>query len=533
MSGSNFNKTMLLVLDGYGLKEPGANNAISQANTPDMNRLFANNPHSILKASGEAVGLPAGYMGNSDVGHLTIGVGRQHFQDFARILKDIDTGDFYKNPVFLEAFNKAKEHQSATHLFILLSDAGVHSHLDHLYAMLKLCKMQGLKEVYVHAIMDGRDTPPNSGVEYMKLLQKKLAEIGVGKVATIQGRYFIKDRDNKWDRIEKGYNVLTAGIGVQAEDPVAAIKQAYADQQKIKNETGSEQKVSDEFIDPIVLTADGKLFGLIKDGDVVINLDFRADRAIPLSYCLTQDDKEFKANKNGGFERRVKPAVHYVCMTRYANNIKTPVAFEPIAISNTLGEIISNNGLKQLRIAETEKFKHVTKFFDGGKDMELKGAERALIPSPKVATYDLQPEMSAFEVLDTWKEKIQSGKFDFIVMNLANPDMVGHTGILSAAVKAVEVVDKCVGDIVELTQKLGWKLLIIADHGNSEEMVDHNQEPHTAHTQNDVPCIYVGADADQVTLKNGGLSDIAPTILDMIGLAKPAEMTGESLIIRG
>jgi 2,3-bisphosphoglycerate-independent phosphoglycerate mutase len=506
---------VLMVLDGYGLNDNPEGNAIAMAKTPVMDRLMKECPFVKGNASGLAVGLPDGQMGNSEVGHMNIGAGRIIYQDLTRITKAIEDGDFFENKVLLGAIENCKKNDSDLHLWGLLSDGGVHSHISHVYGLLEMCKKNGLDRVYVHAFLDGRDTPPASGKDYVAALQDKMAEIGVGKVASLSGRYYAMDRDNNWDRVEKAYKSLTTGEGVQAEDAVQAMADSYAN------------GVTDEFVLPTVITKDGKPLSLVKDGDSVIFFNFRPDRAreITRAFC----DDQFT-----GFERPFLNLT-YVCFKDYDETIPNKhIAFEKESVKNTLGEYLAACGKKQLRLAETEKYAHVTFFFNGGVEEPNVDEARILVNSPKeVATYDLKPEMSAPEVGMDLVEAIKSDKYDVIIINFANPDMVGHTGVIPAAVAAVERVDQLVGDAVAAVKDVDGAMFICADHGNAEKMVDYETgKPHTAHTTNPVPFILVNYD-ESYTLREGGcLADIAPTLLQIMGLAQPAEMTGKSLLMK-
>lgn len=507
---------VLMVLDGYGLNDKTEGNAIAMAKTPVMDRLMKECPFAPGNASGLAVGLPDGQMGNSEVGHMNIGAGRIIYQDLTSITKAIEDGDFFTNEALSEAVHNCKKNHSDLHLWGLLSDGGVHSHNTHLYGILELCKREGLSNVYVHPFLDGRDTPPASGKDYVAELVDKMKEIGVGKVATISGRYYAMDRDNNWDRVEKAYAALVYGEGVKATDPVQAVADSYA------NET------TDEFVMPTVIEENGKPLTTVKDGDSVIFFNFRPDRAreITRAFC---DDSFMGFDRKGG-----RKNLTYVCFKDYDESIPNKmIAFKKQSIANTLGEYLAKNGLKQLRLAETEKYAHVTFFFNGGVEEPNKDEERILVKSPSVATYDLQPQMSAPEVSEKLNAAITSGAYDVIIINFANPDMVGHTGVIPAAVAAVECVDACVGAAVEAVKKVDGALFICADHGNAEKMIDYETgEPHTAHTTNPVPFILVNYD-DGVKLREGGcLADIAPTLLEILGLPQPAEMTGKSLIVR-
>ena len=506
--------TVLLILDGYGLDERKEHNAIALADTPVMDSLMKECPFVKGNASGEAVGLPEGQMGSSEVGHLNMGAGRIVYQDLARITKEIEAGHFFENEALLKAMNNAKEKGTSLHIYGLLSDGGVHSHNSHLYALLELAKRQGLEKVYVHCFMDGRDTPPESGKAYVQALQDEMDRIGCGRIATVGGRYYAMDRDNNWDRIEKAYRALTLGEGVTADSALEAVTQSYE-----KGET-------DEFIQPTVVKENGEPVAVIGDGDSIIFFNFRPDRAreITRTFCCDEFDS---------FDRGPRKQVTYVCFTDYDETIPNKeVAFRKEAITNTFGEWLAANGMKQARIAETEKYAHVTFFFNGGVEEPNEGEDRFLIPSPKVATYDLKPEMSAPEVCDTLVEKIRSGEYDVIIANFANSDMVGHTGVEKAAIEAVSCLDKCIGRVVEAIKEADGQLFICADHGNSEVMKDYETgEPWTAHTTNPVPFILVNYDPAYTLREGGCLADIAPTLIEMMGMEKPAEMTGESLLI--
>lgn len=507
---------VLMVLDGYGITDKTEGNAIYMANTPVMDKLMAECPYVRGNASGLAVGLPDGQMGNSEVGHMNIGAGRIIYQDLTSITKAIEDGDFFENEAMLEAIENCKKNNSDLHLWGLLSDGGVHSHNTHLYGILELCKKQGFDRVYVHPFLDGRDTPPASGKDYVAALVDKMQEIGVGKVASISGRYYAMDRDNNWDRVEKAYAAMVYGEGVKAADPVQAVADSYANDK------------TDEFVLPTVIEADGKPVATVKANDSVIFFNFRPDRAREIT-------RAFCADEFTGFERKGgKLPLTYVCFKDYDESIPNKIiAFKKQEIKNTLGEYLAANGLKQLRTAETEKYAHVTFFFNGGVEEPNKDEDRVLVKSPAVATYDLQPEMSAPEVSEKLNAAIRSGKYDVIIINFANPDMVGHTGVIPAAVKAVETVDQCVETAVEAIKEVDGVLFICADHGNAEQMIDYKTKaPHTAHTTNPVPFILVNYD-DSVKLREGGcLADIAPTLLEIMGLPQPEEMTGKSLIVR-
>jgi len=496
----------IIIMDGFGISSEEKGNAIAKANKPNLERFWKNYPTTTIKASGLAVGLPRGQMGNSEVGHLNLGGGRIVYQDYTRISLAVEEGKLCHNPVLEQAMKNVGK--GKLHLIGLLSDGGVHSHITHLFALLEMAEQMGLERVYVHAVLDGRDVPPRSALTYFKELKEKFSEIGIGKVATVSGRYYTMDRDKRWDRVEKAYRCLTDGEGLKAETAEKAVEQSY------------ERGENDEFLQPTVVDS----AGLIEDGDSVIFFNFRPDRAREISRAFVDGDfREFPT----------KPIkVHYTCMTRYDATLKAPIAFPAQNLSNTLGEVISRKGLCQLRIAETEKYAHVTYFFNGGKEQPNPGEDRVLIPSPKVATYDLKPEMSAYEVRDEVIRRIDSGKYDLIVLNFANPDMVGHTGIFDAAVKAVETVDGCVGSVVDEIIKVGGAVILTADHGNAEKMLDVTTgQPHTAHTTNPVPLSLIASDKVKRKLRDDGiLADVAPTVLQLLGIEQPKEMTGRSLI---
>ena len=507
--------TVLMILDGYGLNDNCEHNAVCEAKTPVMDQLMKDYPFVKGEASGMAVGLREGQMGNSEVGHLNMGAGRIVYQELTRITKEIQDGDFFKNEALLTAVNNAKEHDSALHLFGLLSDGGVHSHNTHLYGLLELAKREGLTKVFVHCFLDGRDTPPASGKDFIQALNDEMEKIGVGQIASVMGRYYAMDRDNRWDRVEKAYNAMTKGEGVQAECAVCAVKESY------------ENDVTDEFVVPTVVVKDGQPVGRIQDGDSIIFFNFRPDRAreITRAFC----DDEFT-----GFAREKKLDVTYVCFTDYDETIQNKiVAFHKVSISNTFGEFLAAHNMTQARIAETEKYAHVTFFFNGGVEEPNKGEDRILVKSPKVATYDLKPEMSAYEVCDKLVEAIKSGKYDVIIINFANPDMVGHTGVENAAIKAIEAVDECVGKAVAAIKEVDGQMFICADHGNAEQLVDYKTgEPFTAHTTNPVPFLLVNADPAYSLREGGCLADIAPTLIELMGMEQPAEMTGKSLLVK-
>ena len=497
---------ILMILDGFG-NGPTYGNAIAAAHKPNIDRLFAENPLTQIGATGLDVGLPDGQMGNSEVGHTNIGAGRIVYQELTRITKSIQDGDFFENSALVGAVDKAAASGKALHIMGLLSDGGVHSHNSHMYAILELAKKHGCSKVYVHAFLDGRDVPPSSGKDFVADCEQKMKEIGVGKIATLMGRYYAMDRDHRWERVGKAYDAMVNGEGVQCSDPVRAVEDSY------------KAEVTDEFVVPVVCDPEGT----IQSGDSVIFFNFRPDRAREITRTIVDPDFDGFARKKGFFP------VNFVCMTQYDVTIpNVDVAFRPESLKDTFAEYISAKGLTQLRIAETEKYAHVTFFFNGGVETVYPGEERALINSPKVATYDLQPEMSAYLVTDTLVEKIESGKYDVIILNFANCDMVGHTGVFDAAKAAVEAVDKCVGRVIDAIQKAGGIALITADHGNAERMLAEDGTPFTAHTTNLVPFCVVGYPCK---LREGGkLADIAPTMLKILGLPQPAEMTGKSII---
>ncbi|SFN56376.1 phosphoglycerate mutase [Marinobacter pelagius] len=505
--------TALIILDGWGYRDPAEDNAISNANTPFWDQLWANQPKTLINTSGMFVGLPKGQMGNSEVGHMNLGAGRVVYQSLTRIDKDLEEGTFQKNEVLCAAIDKAVSSGRAVHLMGLMSPGGVHSHEDHILAAAELAANRGAKEVYIHAFLDGRDMPPQSAKPSLEKASAKLKELGVGRVATIVGRYFAMDRDNRWDRIETAYNAMTLGEAeYTATDPVTALAQSY------------ERGENDEFVKATRIQAPGEPDGTINDGDTVLFMNFRADRAREMTRAFV--DKDFD-----GFERRKHPELaDFVMLTEYAADIKTSCAYPPEQLTNGLGEYISRQGKTQLRIAETEKYAHVTFFFNGGMETPFEGEDRILVPSPKVATYDLQPEMSAPEVTDKLVEAIKSGKYDLVVCNYANGDMVGHTGKLDAAIKAAECIDRCIKRVVEALDEVGGEALITADHGNCEQMTDPSSgQPYTAHTIGPVPLVYTGH--RKVHLKNdGSLSDVAPSLLTLMGLEQPEEMTGHSLV---
>jgi len=505
--------TALIILDGWGHRDPAEDNAISSANTPCWDKLWHDNPRTLINTSGKYVGLPEGQMGNSEVGHMNLGAGRIVYQSLTRIDKDLEDGAFSENPALCGAIDKAVSGDHAVHLMGLLSPGGVHSHEDHILAAAEMAAKRGAKEVYIHAFLDGRDMPPRSAKPSLEKAAAKLKTLGVGRVATIVGRYFAMDRDNRWDRVEQAYNAMTLGEAeFTTRDPVTALEQAY------------ERGENDEFVKATRIMDTNDSDASIKDGDSVIFMNFRADRAREMTRCFVEKDFD-------GFQRRKHPELaDFVMLTEYAADIKTTCAYPPAKLVNGLGEYAANQGKTQLRIAETEKYAHVTFFFNGGLETPFEGEERILVPSPKVATYDLQPEMSAPEVTDKLCDAIKSGEYDLVVCNYANGDMVGHTGKLDAAIEAAECIDQCVARIAEALKEAGGEGLITADHGNCEQMTDPNSgQVHTAHTIGPVPLIYVGP--RQVSLADdGALSDVAPSLLTLMGLEQPAEMTGHSLV---
>ena len=502
----NKSPTTLIIMDGFGIAPPAGDNAVTLAKTPVLDKLLEEYAHTTLSASGLDVGLPAGQMGNSEVGHTNIGGGRVVFQDLPRISRAIEDGSFFKNDAYNAAMDSCLKNGSSLHLYGLLSDGGVHSHIEHLFALLQMAKDKRLERVYIHCFLDGRDVSPTSGKGFVQELQDKCAVLGVGKIATVMGRYYAMDRDKRWERVQMAYDAMVYGEGHHNSDPVAAVAESYAN------------NITDEFVEPVVVDGDGT----INDNDSIIFFNFRPDRAREITRAIVDPDFD-------GFRREFFPTT-YVCNTEYdATMPNVLVAWPRIAVKNGLGEYLSSMGMTQLRIAETEKYAHVTFFFNGGVEMQYPGEDRVLVASPKVATYDLQPEMSAFEVCDKCVERIESGAYDVIILNFANCDMVGHTGVLEAAVKAVETVDTCVGRVVDATLKMGGIAMVTADHGNAEDMKQPDGSPMTAHTTNLVPFILCGAGTE---LRTGRLADIAPTILDVMGLACPEEMDGKTLIVK-
>ncbi len=508
----------MIIMDGYGLNAAGEGNAISLDGSKYVNELRENYPSATLGASGLSVGLPDGQMGNSEVGHLNIGAGRIVYQDLTKITKAIEDGDFFGNPALLSAMDNAIKNDKQLHLWGLLSDGGVHSHISHLYALLKLAKVKGVKQTYVHCFMDGRDVSPTSGVSFVQALQAEMDLLEYGKIASLCGRYYAMDRDNNWDREEKAYDMLTIGTGVQTDDPIAALKQSY------------ENGVTDEFILPANITENGKPVALVQEGDSIIFFNFRPDRARQITRAFSQEN--FVVPKGTAFERKtgfLHPV--FVCFTVYDAAFEgVQIAFPKQSMDNTLGEYLASLGKKQLRIAETEKYAHVTFFFNGGVEQPNENETRVLINSPKVATYDLQPEMSAYEVTDKVLEELSTGEYDVMILNYANCDMVGHTGIIPAAVKAVHTVDECVKKVTDKILSMGGSALLTADHGNADKLLDSDGSPFTAHTTNPVPVVLVSDEYKDCKLRDGVLADLAPTLLDVMDLPIPAEMTGKSLL---
>ena len=502
-----------MILDGFGECSQTSGNAICMAGVPGICSLKKQYPNTVIGASGLSVGLPEGQMGNSEVGHLNIGAGRIVYQELTRITKDIKDGGFFENPVLIGAIENAKNNGTQFHTYGLISDGGVHSHLNHLYALLKMAKKHGLEEVYVHCFMDGRDVPPDSGKGYIEQLEANMRQIGIGKVASVMGRYYAMDRDNRFERVEKAYNALARGEGVTADSAAEAMQQSY------------DKGDMDEFVLPTVIIENGQPVAKIQQGDSIVFFNFRPDRAREITRTFVV--KDFDAFKRDYFD------VHYVCMTQYDKTFENVyVAYKPQVLDNTLGEYLAKNGKTQFRIAETEKYAHVTFFFNGGVEKPNKGEDRFLIPSPKVATYDLKPEMSAYEVADEAVKHIESGEYDVMILNFANPDMVGHTGVLEAAIAAVDAVDKCATKVVNAILENGGEVIVTADHGNAEDMLDENNRPVTAHSTNKVPFILVSRRYQQAKLKQDGiLADIAPTMLKMMGLPIPKEMTGTPMIV--
>jgi 2,3-bisphosphoglycerate-independent phosphoglycerate mutase len=503
----------LVILDGWGLNEDLKGNAFKKANTPNIDKFLNDYPTTRLNASGEYVGLPAGQMGNSEVGHLNIGAGRIVYQDYTRIGRSIENNDFFENKVLQSIMKNVLQQDKAVHLLGLLSDGGVHSHINHLFALLDLAKRLGLKKIYIHCILDGRDVLPRSAIKYIKQLENKLKELQIGEIATVSGRYYTMDRDKRWERTEEAYNAMTLGEGETACSAEEAVENSYS------------KDISDEFVKPTVIISENKPIGTIKHGDGIIFYNFRADRARQITHAFVDNDFKGFKRKNGKLD------TSFACMTEYESNINAPTAFLQQRLDNTLGEVLAKNNLKQLRIAETEKYAHVTFFFNGGVEKENEGEDRILIPSPKIATYDLQPEMSAEEVTNNVIEQINNNIYDVIILNYANPDMVGHTGDFAATVKALEAIDKCVKKVIDEILKTGGAAIITSDHGNCEKMIDENNKILTCHTCSKVPFILVGLE-NNTLYQEGSLRDIAPTMLDILNLEKPKEMTGKTLIIK-
>jgi 2,3-bisphosphoglycerate-independent phosphoglycerate mutase len=501
----------LIILDGFGYSANPEGNAVAQANTPFLDQYFAKYQHTLIQGSGERVGLPCGLMGNSEVGHLNMGAGRIVQMDITRIDEAIQTGKFFENPTLVAAVDAGKN--TALHLMGLVSDGGVHSSNEHLYALLRMAAQRGVERVFVHCFTDGRDTPPNSGQRYVTELTDKMREYGVGRVASVVGRYYAMDRDNRWERVKRAYDLLTEGEGKPFTDPIAGIEASYA------------AGVTDEFIEPIIVThADGAPVATVRAGDSVIFFNFRADRA-------RQITRAFTGLNFDGFERELIPNLHYATFTQYDRSFTTPISFPPVALENILVEVFARMGVNNVRIAETEKYAHVTYFFNGGVEQEFPHESRILIPSPKVATYDLKPEMSAFQVTDKICRAVDEGETDVFIINFANADMVGHTGNLPAAIKAVEAIDTCLGWVIGSFERVGGAAIITADHGNCEQMIDpETGGPHTAHTSNPVPFILCDADFTGTLREGGALEDIAPTMLELLGLEQPKDMTGRSLL---
>jgi 2,3-bisphosphoglycerate-independent phosphoglycerate mutase len=503
----------LIILDGFACRKEENGNAVSQAKKPNFDRYWNNFPHAQLTASGEAVGLPEGQMGNSEVGHLNIGAGRIVYQSLTRVNLSIREGDFFENQTFKAAMDHVKDKNSNLHIFGLLSNGGIHSHIDHIFALLEMAKRENVERVYIHGFLDGRDVGPQTAKQFIEQTKDKLAEVGLGEIATIAGRYYSMDRDKRWERVEKSYQAIAHGEGPSYSDPTAVVEDSY------------NNDIHDEFVLPSVITKeDGSPVATLEDNDAVIFANFRPDRAIQISQVFTNED--FRGFDRGDYPKNV----HFVCLTQFSETVKGEVAFKPTNLDNTLGEVLSQQGYKQLRIAETEKYPHVTFFFSGGREQEFPGEERVLIDSPKVATYDLKPEMSAYEVTDALVNEIEADKHDVIILNFANPDMVGHSGMLEPTIKAVEVVDECLGRIVDKLLEKGGKAIITADHGNADEVITPEGGPMTAHTTNPVPVIVT---EEGVSLREDGiLADLSPTVLALLGAEQPKEMTGKSLLVK-
>ena len=508
------NLTMLMILDGFGENKNEKGNAVKIANTPNIDKLMKMCPTTDIYTSGLNVGLPEGQMGNSEVGHTNIGAGRIVYQELTRITKAIEDGDFFSNQELIAAIENCKKNHSKLHILGLVSDGGVHSHIRHLYGLLELAKRRDFEDVYVHCFLDGRDTPPASAEGYIVKLQEKMKEKGVGKIASISGRFYAMDRDKRWQRVQKCYDALVNGEGIKANSAEKAIEDSY------------QKEVFDEFVEPTVICNNGEPVAKIEENDSVIFFNFRPDRAREITRAIV--DKDFNE-----FETK-KMNVYFVCFTSYDETMpNVHIAFKKEVLHNTFGEVVSKAGLTQLRIAETEKYAHVTFFFNGGEEKQYPGEDRILVPSPKVETYDQKPEMSAYEVTDKVVDALENDKYDVVILNFANTDMVGHTGSLEAAIKAVEAVDECVGKIVKVIEEKKGNLIITADHGNAEQMIDYKTgEPHTAHTTNPVPIILVTANPEYKLKENGKLADLAPTMLDLMGIEQPKEMTGESLLVK-
>ncbi|WP_099159934.1 2,3-bisphosphoglycerate-independent phosphoglycerate mutase [Virgibacillus ndiopensis] len=504
----------LIILDGFGIRDEVMGNAVKQANTPNLDRYWNKYPHNQLQASGEAVGLPEGQMGNSEVGHLNIGAGRIVYQSLTRVNLSIKEGDFFEKDAFIKSMQHAKKHDKALHIFGLLSDGGVHSHINHLFALLKLAKENELEKVYVHAFLDGRDVGPQTAKEFIKQTQDKMNEYGVGKFATISGRYYSMDRDKRWDRVKKAYDAMVYGDGPSYQDPIDLVEDSY------------ENGIYDEFVIPSVITdQNGNPNATIEDEDSIIFYNFRPDRAIQISRTFANDDFRDFDRGNG-----VPKNLDFVMLTNFSESVDGYVAYEPVNLDNTVGEVLSQNKMNQLRIAETEKYPHVTFFMSGGREQQFPGEKRILIDSPKVATYDLKPEMSAYDVTDALLKELDSGEQNAILLNFANPDMVGHSGMLKPTIAAIEAVDECLGKVVDKILELGGYAIITADHGNSDEVVTLEGNPMTAHTTNPVPVVVT---KENIALRDGGiLADLSPTLLDLLDIEKPEEMTGKSLIIK-
>lgn len=507
--------TMLMILDGFGDNKNKDGNAVKLAKTPNIDKLMKKYENTDIYTSGLEVGLPEGQMGNSEVGHTNIGAGRIVYQELTRITKSIEDGDFFQNPELIAAIDNCKENNSKLHILGLVSDGGVHSHIRHLYGLLELAKRRDFEDVYVHCFLDGRDTPPASAENYITKLQEKMQEKGVGKIASVSGRFYAMDRDKRWERVKKCYDALVNGEGIKASSAIKAIEDSY------------QKEVFDEFVEPTLICNGETPIATIEKNDSVIFFNFRPDRAREITRSLV--DPQFDGFKNKDLN------LHFVCFTNYDETMpNVHIAFKKEPLLNTFGEYISNKGYTQLRIAETEKYAHVTFFFNGGEEKQYQGEDRILVPSPKVETYDMKPEMSAYEVTEKVCDALENDRYDVVILNFANTDMVGHTGSLPAAIKAVETVDECLGKIVKIIEEKQGNLIITADHGNAEQMIDYKTgEPHTAHTTNPVPIVLVTPNKELKLKKGGKLADLAPTMLELMNLEKPEEMTGESLLIKG